>query len=89
MPLDFRGVIFGRLRGSWGVRGLPSSWTEDDEEEVGEVDLGMSITGAAGPFTVGSSDGDSVSILCYPALCTGAVSSSGRADCLVTDTVLG
>ena len=89
MPLDFRDVIFGRLRGSWGVRGLPSSWTEEDEEEVEEVDLGMSTTVAAGSFTVGTSAGDSVSILCYPALCTGAVSSSGRADCWVTDTVLG
>lgn len=54
MPLDFRDVIFGRLRGSWGVRGLPSSWTEEDEEEVEEVDLGMSTTVAAGSFTVGS-----------------------------------
>jgi hypothetical protein len=51
VPLDFRDVIFGRLRGSWGVRGLPSSCTE---EEVEEVDLGMSTTVAAGSFTVGS-----------------------------------
>jgi hypothetical protein len=54
VPLDFRDVIFGRLRGSWGVRGLPSSCTEEDEEEVEEVDLGMSTTVAAGSFTVGS-----------------------------------
>jgi hypothetical protein len=54
VPLDFRDVIFGRLRGSWGLRGLPSSWTEEDEEEVEEVDLGMSTTVAAGSFTVGS-----------------------------------
>ena len=54
MPLDFRDVIFGRLRGSWCLRGLPSSWTEEDEEEVEEVDLGMSTTVAAGSFTVGS-----------------------------------
>ena len=53
VPLDFRDVIFGRLRGSWGLRGLPSSWTEEDEE-VEEVDLGMSTTVAAGSFTVGS-----------------------------------
>ncbi len=75
MPLDFRDVIFGRLRGSCGVRGLPSSWMEEDEEDVEEVDLGMSTTVAAGSFTVGTSDGDSISIICYPALCNVAVSS--------------
>jgi hypothetical protein len=68
VPLDFRDVIFGRLRGSCGVRGLPSSWTED-EEEVEEVELGMSAA-AAGSFTMGSPDGDSVAILWCPAICT-------------------
>jgi hypothetical protein len=43
------------------------------------VELGMS-TVAAGSFTVGSPDGDSVAILCFPAVCAVAVSSSGRAD---------
>jgi hypothetical protein len=41
--------------------------------------LGIS-TVAAGSFTVGIPDGDSVAILCFPAVCTVAVSSSGRAD---------
>ena len=65
MPLDFRDVILGRLRGSWGVRGRRSSWTEEEEEEVEE---GMSAS-AAGSFTVGSPEGDSVAILCCPAMC--------------------
>jgi len=64
VPLDFRDVILGRLRGSWGVRGWASSWTEEDEEEVEE---GMS-TAAMGSFTVGSPEGDSVAILCFPAM---------------------
>jgi hypothetical protein len=79
VPLDFRDVILGRLRGSWGVRGRRSSWTEEDEEEAEEAELGMS-TVAAGSFTVGSPDGDSVAILCFPAVYAVAVSSSGRAD---------
>lgn len=69
MPLDFRDVIFGRLRGSWGVRGRPSSWTEEDEEEAEEVELVRMSAAAAGSFTVGSSGGDSVAILCYTATC--------------------
>lgn len=61
------------------MRGRCSSWTEEDEEEAEEAELGIS-TVAAGSFTVGIPDGDSVAILCFPAVCTVAVSSSGRAD---------
>jgi hypothetical protein len=51
------------------VRGLPSSWTEEDEEEIEEVELGISAV-RAGSFTVGSLDGDSVAILWCTAMCT-------------------
>lgn len=67
VPLDFRDVILGRLR-PWGTRGLPSSWTEEDEDDVEEAELGMSTTGAAGSFTLGIPEGDFVAILCCTAL---------------------
>jgi hypothetical protein len=66
VPLDFREVILGRLRGSWGVRGRPSPWMEEDEEDAEEVELGIS-TAAAESSTVGSPDGDSAAIICCTA----------------------
>lgn len=69
VPLDLRDVILGRLRGSCGVCGRPSSWTEEDEEEVEEVELGISTSAVEVSFTVGREVGDSVAIICYTALC--------------------
>jgi hypothetical protein len=62
VPLDFRDVILGRLR-PWGVRGLPSSWTEEDEVVEEVTELGMS-TCALGSVTLCIPGGDSVAIIC-------------------------
>jgi len=62
------------------VCGLPSSWTEDDEEEVEETELGMA-TGADGSFTLGTPEGDSVAMLCDTVLlerCSERLSGQSR-----------